>query len=186
MLRAGLICHPDSMNPAVRRIEASVARSAGGVLAVVYRLQGNIGQLRVPAWTGCAAGERLWEHTCFETFISRPGASVYHELNFAPSGAWAAYAFARYREGSPLADTSLDPRIAVRRGEGTVELEASIPLERLLPDYAGGPLALGLSAVIEDRQGGLSYWALAHPGSRPDFHHRDSFVLKMDPGSSPG
>jgi hypothetical protein len=27
-----------------------------------------------------------------------------------------------------------------------------------------------LSAVIEDEDGNVTYWALAHPGTQPDFH----------------
>ena len=179
MLSVDLICHQDSTSPAVRRIEASVSRSTADVLAVTYRLYGDLDRLRVPPWHSPRICERLWEHTCFEMFVARPDASAYHELNFAPSGAWAAYAFARYREASPLAHASLAPQIAVCRDEGRFELEASIRLEGLSPDYARAPLALGLSAVVEDGEGGLSYWALAHLGSKPDFHHRGSFSLTI-------
>jgi hypothetical protein len=27
----------------------------------------------------------------------------------------------------------------------------------------------------------LSYWALRHPASRPDFHHRGGFTLRYPP-----
>jgi hypothetical protein len=37
-------------------------------------------------------------------------------------------------------------------------------------------LRLGLSALIEDSDGGKSFWALAHPPGAPDFHHADNFV----------
>jgi hypothetical protein len=40
-------------------------------------------------------------------------------------------------------------------------------------------LHLGFTAVIEDRDGRLSYWALRHPPGKPDFHHADSFALKL-------
>ena len=36
-----------------------------------------------------------------------------------------------------------------------------------------------LAAVIEATDGSLSYWALAHPSDKPDFHHPDSFVLEL-------
>ena len=186
MHRAVLVAHPDAADGGVRRIEASVSRS-GGVLAVTYRLDGDLDRLRIPAWGGRQAGERLWEHTCFEMFIRKVESDpTYHELNFSPSGAWAACAFAHYRQGSPLADSALDPRIITRRRDGTLEVKASIVLGRLSPEYLRAPLALALSAVIEDGEGGLSYWALVHPAGKPDFHHRDGFVLKMDPGSDPG
>src|SRR3546814_3736372 len=32
---------------------------------------------------------------------------------------------------------------------------------------------LALSAVIEELDGTKSYWALAHPPGKPDFHHPD-------------
>jgi hypothetical protein len=38
-----------------------------------------------------------------------------------------------------------------------------------------------LSALIEDQNGGKSYWALAHPPGKPDFHHADSFALEFSP-----
>jgi hypothetical protein len=42
-------------------------------------------------------------------------------------------------------------------------------------------LQLGLSAVIEANDGSRSYWALLHPESRPDFHHRAGFILSLNP-----
>jgi len=50
------------------------------------------------------------------------------------------------------------------------------PASRAQPD---GPH--GLSAVIEDISGGTSYWALAHPPGKPDFHHADGFALEFSP-----
>jgi hypothetical protein len=38
---------------------------------------------------------------------------------------------------------------------------------------------LGLSAIIEEASGRRSYWALAHPPGKPDFHHPDSFALRV-------
>jgi hypothetical protein len=38
---------------------------------------------------------------------------------------------------------------------------------------------LGLSAIIEEASGQRSYWALAHPPGKPDFHHPDSFALEV-------
>ncbi len=40
-------------------------------------------------------------------------------------------------------------------------------------------LRLALSAVIEETDGRLSYWALAHPAAKPDFHHAEAFVLSL-------
>jgi hypothetical protein len=116
-------------------------------------------------------------------FISRGGAE-YHEFNFAPSGAWAAYAFDDYRRGGSLIHEALDPplvsSLAVQSDQHGIEIQASIRLDGLPPPFARGRLVLALSAVIEERDGRLSYWALRHPPGKPDFHHRDGFTLELD------
>jgi len=38
---------------------------------------------------------------------------------------------------------------------------------------------LGISAVIEEADGTKSYWALAHPDGKPDFHAPAGFVLAL-------
>ena len=58
-----------------------------------------------------------------------------------------------------------------------LELGAEI-CQRLLPH--GRPLRLGLSAVVEDAAGKLSYWALRHTPGKPDFHHTDAFALTLE------
>jgi hypothetical protein len=142
-----------------------------------YILEGNLGRLRIAPPRAPRRADKLWEHTCCEIFIGRKALSAYHEFNLASSGEWAAYAFTGYRSGVPLADEELDPRIAVRRAAGQLEIEARIHLDRL--GY-GGSLAIGLSAVVEDENGALSYWALSHPPGKPDFHHREAFALQLD------
>ena len=164
----------------MRSIEARVARTRAGTLSLTYTASGLIDRLRVPAPRAPHIAERLWEHTCFEVFIRVKGETAYHELNFAPSGAWAAFAFGRYREGAVLAGAALAPGIVVRRDAETLTLDATVDLTRLSPRHAGAALALGLSAVIEDQDGTLSYWALGHPPGKPDFHHPDACALELD------
>ena len=38
---------------------------------------------------------------------------------------------------------------------------------------------LGLSAVLEEVDGTKSYWALAHPEDKPNFHHPDCFAAQL-------
>ena len=177
---AALTCHPEIRSHAVRGVRARVSRTDDGMLAVAYSLEGELARLRVPPPGRPCIAERLWEHTCCEVFIARAGQPAYHEFNLAPSGEWAAYAFARYRDGALLAGEDLDPRIAVRSGADGLALEASIRLDRLSPVLVRAPLALALSAVLEDDAGARSYWALHHPPGKPDFHHPDAFVLELD------
>lgn len=153
-----------------------MTRSAG-LLNVAYVVSGAIERLRIAAPKPQRLAERLWQHTCCEIFIARQGMPAYHEFNFAPSGEWAAYAFARYREGAPPAGETPDPEVRVRRAADEFELDASVALDRL---SLAGRLSIALSAVIEDDRGALSYWALEHPPGKPDFHHRDAFALELD------
>ena len=39
--------------------------------------------------------------------------------------------------------------------------------------------ALGLTAVIEAKDGTKSYWALAHAPGPPDFHNPDCFIATL-------
>jgi hypothetical protein len=174
MPSAALERHPAVACAALRGIEATVARAADGRLRVVYVLEGEIDQLRIPQPGAARIAERLWQHTCCEIFIARKGLPSYHEFNLSPSGEWAAYAFARYRKGALLADAALDPCIAVKRGAERLELAAVIPFE------TEGKLLVGLSAVVEDQEGTLSYWALRHAAGKPDFHHPDAFAMELD------
>jgi len=176
--RVRLEPHPDSGNTPGGGVGVAIRR-AERELALRYTIEADIARLRVPREGVPRIGRELWKHTCCECFIALEGRREYHEFNFSPSRDWAAYAFSNYREGGPLMDEALDPRIAVLRFSDRLALEASIPLERLSVRYPNSALILGLSAVIEDADGALSYWALKHPTAKPDFHHRGGFVLTV-------
>lgn len=144
------------------------------MLRLAYRLQGEIGRLRLPPPRAPRLAEGLWRHTCCELFVARAGEPAYREFNFSPSGEWAAYAFSGYRSGRVPGDAALSPAIAVRRDARRLELEACVPIaerERLL---------VGLAAVVEELDGTLSYWALRHTGGKPDFHHPGAFALELE------
>jgi hypothetical protein len=99
------------------------------------------------------------------------GQQSYWEFNFSPSGEWAAFAFKSYRDGRPIENDRLDPDITVRSAANSFELEALVRLDCFLAITPRAALRLGLSAVIEENDGALSYWALKHPAGKPDFHH---------------
>lgn len=163
----------------MRSIYARVGTMPAGALAVSYVLDADLDRLTIPPPRPARMADQLWQHTCFELFVRCAGSSAYHEFNFAPSGEWAAYAFNAYREGVPLADATLDPRVTVRSSPGKLEVDAVMRLDSLSFMRARSSLSVAVSAVIEDCDGGLSYWALAHPAGKPDFHHADSFALEL-------
>jgi hypothetical protein len=65
-----------------------------------------------------------------------------------------------------------------RRG-GRYELDASLQLNALADLPSDAPWQLNLSAVIEEKSGRKSYWALAHPPGKADFHHPDCFTHQL-------
>ena len=140
-------------------------------------------RLQIPQLIGPGRQDGLWKHTCFEVFVKGSGAA-YFELNFSPSRQWAAFCFDAYRQGMAQLQLSPAPRIHVESSLGGFALEAVVDLKGLPKLDAGGRTWLGLAAVIEDRNGSLSYWALAHPPGKADFHHSDGFVLALKDNSA--
>jgi len=176
-----LLCHPSTPDLTVCGIATLVRRRASGLLEVGFRLDADVPRLRIPAPSSPRVAARLWEHTCFETFIAIDDRAAYHEFNIAPSGEWAVYAFRGYRDGGPLVDDALAPAIELRTTEGRLELDAVIRLDRLPQAPLRAALRIGVSAVIETDDGALSYWALRHPAGKPDFHRAEAFALRLEP-----
>lgn len=147
-----------------------MAERQGAWLWLRFVVEGDVDGIAWPSAVEPGRADELWRHTCFEAFV-RTGEG-YREYNLSPSGAWASYRFDGYRRGMAEA----------KEGAGVAGLDGASDLVALegrieLPEDAAGPLAL--SAVIEDADGRISYWALAHPSDKPDFHHPDSFVLEL-------
>jgi len=168
-MRHRLTPHPDFPTDAVSAIEVETQRTGPGALSLVYRVTGRIGALRIPSRTRPTRTDGLWRGTCFEAFV-RPGpGDAYTEFNFAPSTRWAAYSFTGYRAGMAALDIA-PPRVRFRASDTLAELHVEAP--------AASPGRLALTAVIEAADGSKSYWSLAHPPGRPDFHHAAGFVLE--------
>ena len=164
----------------MRTIHARLSQFSDGGIAITYSLDGQISRLSLPVKSAPSRVDGLWQHTCFEAFVSVEGAPEYREFNFAPSGQWAAYAFQRYRDGRSLPHAS-DPQITVRTSESSFQLDALIQRESLPALPVNARLLLGLSAVIEENDGVMSYWALKHPPGPADFHDASAFVLEWAP-----
>lgn len=142
----------------------------GGVLRVRFIIEGDVERIFWPDEAAPDRTDELWRRTCFEAFVRTPDG--YREYNVSPSGEWASYRFDGYRTGMMAAAER-----AALRGMAEAKDVMMLDVGIELPPEASGPL--GLSAVIEDTDGGVSYWALAHPSDKPDFHHPDSFGLTL-------
>lgn len=175
-----LFAHPACPAFRIEAVEAGVERLSASLLRLRYCVRGEIDRLALPPPSPPLRANKLWETTCFEAFVKPAGRSDYRELNFSPSGRWAAYDFAAWRD--PIGDSWLPaaPDIALERGPDRLDLIATLSLD--LPDE---PCRLGLSAVIDEIGLGLSYWALHHPGDGADFHHDACFALELPPAPVP-
>lgn len=177
-----LVLHPASRSGADIAIEADACRPHADRLDLTYVVSGQVGALFAPPPDAQLRTDGLWKRTCFEAFLQPAPGEAYIEFNLAPSGRWATYRFDRYREGMrDAADVTPGP-IAVLAGPDRLELTVSVTLPA--SEAAARLWRLGLTAVIEELDGRVSYWALAHPSPQPDFHDAASFVAALSQGVS--
>lgn len=146
-------------------------------LTVAYRVRYPEMGLHIPQLNDAPQRrDDLWQHTCCEIFVAAEDSPSYTELNFSPSGDWAAYRFDDYRQPAASNPAGGPPSIEVAFTSTSFNLSAAIAHE-MLP--SGPCWLIGLSCVLEHANGDLTYWALHHPGSRPDFHQRTGFTLPL-------
>lgn len=156
-------------------IQAQIDRTPT-TLSITFTLSGPLSTILLPPPAAAPARrDNLWQSTCFEAFIGPAGRPDYVELNVSPALDWNLYRFSDYRAGmSPVEGTPVSARL-VHSSAASFILESSIALP---PDFASAPLDVNVTAVIEERAGRRSFWALAHTAERPDFHRRDAFVAR--------
>jgi hypothetical protein len=174
-MRHSLKPHPDAPPCPATAIDVEVARPHAGSLLLTYAVSGRLAEVLIPPVTAPARADLLWQHTCMEAFIGVPG-GPYYEFNLSPSTRWQAARFAAYRAGKRIADEVATVPIEFHPGRERFTLQAALTADRLdvPPDAAW---RLGLSAVIEDTEGRIAYWALQHAPGKADFHHADAFAL---------
>ncbi len=163
--------------PSEVRLTGALGRR-GQIVALRYELWGSWQEfVPLPLAEPPARRHRLWEETCFELFLAAKGSSGYWEFNLSPAGHWNVYRFEDYRQGMREEPAFMVLPVRVRREPDAFRLELEMEAGRLVP--TGQPLEAGLSTVLKDRKGRVTYYALVHPGPQPDFHRRDSFILNL-------
>jgi hypothetical protein len=171
--------HVDDLPAADFKIAYHVARSVADLVTVEFSVSGAVDALSLPPWSRALRADGLWNHSCFEVFI-RPGdGAPYAEFNFAPTGGWAAYQFDATRVGMRNLAGIGDPIVEAESTDATYRLRAQFDLGRIAEFSEAQIWQLGVSAVIEDKVGTKSYWALAHPPGKPDFHHNACFAQAL-------
>ena len=177
-MQLNLVCHPATPpSGPIFKLWANIdhAGSLGAVAStnIWFGIGAPAGRFVIPSEGEAARAENLWESTCFEAFLRIPGADAYREWNFAPSGNWAAYDFTSHRDGRADADVAA-PYIRVEDNLTWFAVGATIAVP------SRKTFELGLSAILEEKDGTKSYWALNHPeAGKPDFHDAACFAAHL-------
>lgn len=174
-----LIPHPTTL-PTDPELKVWASVDHAGLLGAVastniwFGVGAPIARFKIPEAAEPGRANELWRTTCFEAFLRQMGEDAYREWNFAPSGDWAAYDFTGYRQD--MADAEIPSEPYIRKEDNFIwwALGATIAVD------AHNVWQLGLSAVLEEKDGTKSYWALFHANpEKPDFHDPASFIGRL-------
>lgn len=148
-------------------------------LKLRYQLAGRIADLAIPEAEEPVRTVGLWEETCCEAFLKPVGGTAYYEFNLSPTSQWAVFDFTDYREDFRQLDVGRAPVIDTEEDTEKLVLQAVIDLSMLPAKAHEADWQIGLSCVVRGRDGSKSYWALAHPPEKPDFHDSNCFTLTL-------
>jgi hypothetical protein len=149
------------------------------ILTLHYSLAGEIEAILLPpASLVPGRKDELWKATCFEFFLAIQDQPGYWEFNMSPSGDWNVYRMDAYRRIGFREEAAISTLpFEFRQGSDRFFLDVAVDLSFLIPNEA--LLQMGIAAIIQTKDGGETYWALAHPAPEPDFHLRESFILAL-------
>ena len=162
------------------QITGSIERHSNA-LSISYSLSGRMDELILPAPADARLRKNnLWEEACFEFFLGVKGSERYWEFNLSPSGHWNVYRFKSYRQGMQEEPAFKSLPFSVQLCSNSLLLSLGLELDKVIPPGQGSEvLQVAISAVIKIIDGKTTYWALAHPGPKADFHRRDGFIIEL-------
>ena len=168
---------PGEAPPFPLLITGTIARHAH-ILTLRYELRGDLAELALPSpAVRPARRDGLWHETCFEFFLAPHNFPQYWEFNLSPAGHWNVYGFRSYRQGMHQEPAIAALPFTIIKEPAALFLTLEVEVSSLIqPDQS---LNIAIAAVIKAQDGALTYWALAHPGPRPDFHRRDAFIITL-------
>jgi hypothetical protein len=150
----------------------------GTRLTISYTLTGPLQELIIaPPAHKSARQWVLWETTCFEFFLATNDTPAYWEFNLSPAGHWNMFRLAGYRAGIQEEQALQALPFIVNRQPEMLTLVLEVDLVAII--LPNKPLEVAISTVLQHRDGQLSYWALTHLGSEPDFHRRQGFLIRF-------
>lgn len=158
------------------QITANITR-ADNNLNLNYQLLGNLSPIKIPPISDAPTRQdRLWETTCLEFFLGIENSPKYWEFNLSPAKHWNIYRFTDYRQNMTEETAFQTLPFNIQKQPESLNLSLQLDLNPIISPNQ--KLEASITAVIQsDRH--ITYWALTHPGSKPDFHLRDSFLITL-------
>lgn len=146
-------------------------------LTISYKLVGELTEIAIAASSDTPSRKHeLWQNTCFEFFVGIKDAESYWEFNLSPSGDWNVYRFDGYRKGMQEEPVFITLPFYVEQSD-IFNLTLNVDLNKIISPNQG--IEVAITTVVKQKNNQVTYWALAHQGTKPDFHLRDSFVIEL-------
>ena len=176
-----LMSHPNTAQPSAPISVVAFLNRCNTKVMIEYVLTGDMKEFSIPAVSlNPSRVDGLWCHTCFEAFMRFEDSEAYYELNASPTDDWNLYSSSGYHQ-----DRIADDRINYifqesHFSEGIYRKVIHVDFANIFPaDLNKLDLHMGITAVLEDRNQNLSYWAHTHCDTRPNFHMLESFSLQL-------
>lgn len=164
--------HPACAPGSISSVTASISPTKMGCRAL-FRLHGDLREVRIPELSDPERMDNLWKTTCFEIFWQPEGERSYREFNLSPSHKWAAYDFDDFRKNGRDAPVDAIASACAHSHELlilTADIAAELPV----------PAMIALNAITEDRSGTLQYWALNFRDGPAEFHSEECRALRLE------
>jgi hypothetical protein len=159
-------------------IEGNILRQ-NNLFSIHFALTGKVEDILFPIPTiNPMRKDALWKNTCFEFFLAVKYSPQYWEFNMSPSGDWNAYHIEAYRRIGFREEILIQQLpFQVQKDVNGLVLDAFVDLNPII--QVKQDLEIGITTIIETKDGNETYWALVHPAPQADFHLRESFILGM-------
>ncbi|MEH2127076.1 DOMON-like domain-containing protein [Nostoc sp.] len=157
------------------KITGNISRNANQ-LTICYNLGDDLKEIAItPPSNAPSRKYELWKDTCFEFFLGIKDSARYWEFNLSPAGHWNVYRFEGYRQGMQEETAFEKLPFSVHNQADSLALALDVDLDKIVS--AEQAIEIGITTVIKNIDGNVSYWALTHRGEEADFHLRDSFII---------
>ncbi|MBC7712702.1 MAG: hypothetical protein H7177_05160 [Rhizobacter sp.] len=160
------------------RIDSELNTTSDAVF-ISFKLTGALS--RVDLGKGIPQHSRvmnLWEKTCFELFIKN-SEDHYLEFNFSPDFEWNCFHFEK-KKSPPVPYKKMEMVIFDILFSNEV-VHVIVELKKIMfpENFFATSMSAGITSVIKEKTGELSYWALSHKDTKPNFHQFESFKYKF-------